>query len=212
MDRAVSAIGGTPLNYVSFGPRRPPETSAELREIFSYNEFGEAEYRAPLEPETEEFLPLAGLPESSAQVQVAAVPYEAPAYQEPPRAIAPAPVAAPIAAPRPQYQPDPPPEPVQRPAVVPPISAPATYVSPPPVQQARRPEPAPPLATDSFGLPELWRDRREAGSPTSAPAVEERALAAMFRMLGNRAHGGSDAGGVEEDQAKKSFNELFRRL
>ena len=196
MDRAVSAIGGVPLNYVSFGPRRPPETTAELREIFSYNEFGEAEYHAPAEPETEEFPPLAGLPEAAEPVHAVTVaydeipaPYEAPAYQGP---TAPLMMPPPATAPRRQYQPEPQSE---------------------PAQPATRPEPAPPLSpTDSFGLPELWRDRRDAGSPTSAPLVEERALAAMFRMLGNKAHGAPPAGNAEDEHAKQTPNELFRRL
>lgn len=218
MDRAVSAIGGVPLNYVSFGPRRPPETTAELREIFGYNEFGEAEYHPPAEPETEEFPPLAGLPETAEPMHAMAIdydeapaPYEAPAYEEP---TAPLMMPPPAIAPRRQYRPEPQAEPAQRPAMPSPYNAPAFNIAAAAsAQPATRPEPAPPPSRpEGFGLPELWRDRRDAGSPTSAPLVEERALAAMFRMLGNKAHGAAPAGDAEDDHAKQTFNELFRRL
>ena len=109
--------------------------------------------------------------------------------QEPaPPAAMPPPVAAPFVAPRPQYQPASQAEPVRREAA------------------------AAPPASGEFGLPELWRDRRETGNANSAPLVEERALAAMFRMLGNKANGGATRDDTAEAQAKTSSSELFRRL
>jgi hypothetical protein len=230
VDRAVSAIGGIALNYVSFGPRRPPETSSELREIFAYNEFGEAEYRPPveIEAETEEFPPLPGLPEVAEPAQAAPVHNEAPAYREPlhhepaPQVMMPPPVAAPFVAPPPVYQPPAQPEigPEPRPAppaYAAPVSAPSAVpdprFAPPPAVRPLQPEPAPLMATaDNFGLPEIWRDRRDASNAHSAPVADERALAAMFRMLGNKAHGGIAGVNAEEEQSRRTNNELFRRL
>jgi hypothetical protein len=236
VDRAVSAMGGMPINYVSFRPRRPPETSSELREIFAYNEFGEAEYRAPveIEAETEEFPPLPGLPEIAEPVQAASIEYAAPVNREPVRhepaapTVMPPPVAAPFIAPLRPIRPQPEPEPEIGPAPHPapmysapipvaPASSPSAIPEPRPAPALlARPvqsEPAPLQANaDNFGLPELWRDRRDAGNAHSAPVAEERALAAMFRMLGNKAHGGASANDAQDEQARRTNSELFRRL
>ena len=177
-------MGGIQLNYISFGPRKIPETPNELREIFTYNDQGEGEYHAPVPVEEAATGELAGLPDEAAaspdvtmEESVEIDLSGSDVHSSTPIEAAAQPVfrSVPVEASRPERQ-----------------AAPK----------------------ESLGLPELWRDRRDARNPSSAPIVEERSLATMFRMLGNRTHGNlpasrsSDAGGAEGDERE----DLFRRL
>jgi hypothetical protein len=209
VDRAFAAIGAR-IPYISFGRRRPPETSPELREIFSYSEQGEGVYRAPPEPVVEELPPLAGLPGSvEPPVEVLPVTFESVPTSESvaePESV-PVPVYAPAIASQPVAQPIAEPSPALQPVFVPLASRFAA------AQQAPQPElPPAPTVSNGFGLPELWRDHGEASVGVTASVAEQRALAAMFRMLGNKANLPSSGGVEPEEQNSRVRNDLFRRL
>lgn len=256
VDRAFSAIG-VQMNYVTFGPRKLPETSNELKKIFTYNDMGEGEYRAPDVVEEDPALSLSGLPgavvETVAPEQVApptttppapptSVPSAVPMMRQPPVAAPPqrqppapsqpaAPPRAPerpipIAARAPQPQPQPQQAPPLRetaPRNPPqqgwPIASPSSHpvsrpnlIHPEMVPHAARPT-LPMPVNEGFGLPEVWRERREVRNPATAPVVEERSLAAMFRMLGSRAHGNlTETPGEDEEPTDPNGDDLFRRL
>ena len=172
------------MNYISFGPRKIPETPAELKDIFVYNDQGESEYRAPEPIEPEPVAELPGLPEQPAPMPLAA------------RSETPTPL--PSIAPR-----APSPEPM------PTIGVPYYRQMP---QEPVRVDPGR-GANEGFGLPELWRERRDVRNPNSAPVVEERSLATMFRMLGNRTHGGLPSGKPSDGGADDAEScDLFRKL
>ncbi len=185
VDRALSVMGGVQMNYISFGPRKVPETPAELKDIFVYNELGEGEYRAPERIEPEPIAELPGLPEQQA------------------------PMPLPIAARHEQAAPLPEPSRASEHEPLPSIGVPFYRQMPP---EPPRAEPGR-RANEGFGLPELWRERRDVRNPNSAPVVEERSLETMFRMLGNRTHGTIPSGKPPEsgsDEADRG--DLFRRL
>jgi len=243
VDRAFSAIG-VHMNYVTFGPRKLPETTKEMGEIFFYNDQGEGDYRAPKVAEEESALLLPGLP-GAVQEQVAPethapepvvsklVPPELPqrlpeapsqpapveraperpipiaARAQPPQSRSVVPPQNPIPLALPQRQPPmgapiqpQPPQPVWRPNLIRPESRPEA------------PRPGMPLhLNEGFGLPEVWRERQDVRNPATAPVVEERSLAAMFRMLGNRANGSlTGAPGDDDEPTDPSGDDLFRRL
>ena len=244
VDRAFSAIG-VQIKYVTFGPRKLPETSNELKKIFFYNDLGEGEYRAPVVLEEDPTLSLPGLPGA---VQEAALPEQPPIPQPPIAPEQPIPIAArapqpqqpPRTQPRPQVQPQPQAQPVlpsrgiasqnppsQNPPPLPgrvplrgvPVQASAPQpewrpnlthsTMPPPGARPNLPMPV----NDGFGLPEIGRERREVRNPATAPVVEERSLAAMFRMLGSRAHGNlTEIPGEDDEPTDPNGNDLFRRL
>jgi hypothetical protein len=132
-----------------------------------------------------------------------------------------------------QYRPPVKPEPEQQPAIrlagLPDPSAVAEQISAPlPAQQPplfAASQPAPisalqsrlaqrPAEVADFGLPELWRQRRDVNSATSATGAEARSLAAMFNMLAGKTRGGSPNAqqNAEESVSKDDRGELFRRL
>jgi len=101
------------------------------------------------------------------------------------------------------------PDPADMPEAV--VSAPlAVEYAPSPVQ-AHTVTPPP---TGDIGLPELWRQRRDAAVDSSAIGAEARSLAAMFSMLAGKTNVAMphEPQATSEPAQKDSGTDLFRRL
>jgi len=188
VDRAVAAIGGISLNYYSFGGLKITPREPSLSQLFTYNDQGEAEYHPPAPP------------------------------AEPEATMAPEAPLASHAMPAPSPEAD-----WVEAQVAPQAPLPSRFMNPPQTVSEAEPRPAAPSSPRDLpraaplGLPELWRDRRDPLSSTSAIGAEQRSLAAMFNMLAGRAvpqDGDSAADRAAELQSPRAdgTRDLFRRL